>query len=72
MSFSEDMFKLQILLDKLESSEISLDEALSEFERGMDLIKQCEVFLSDAKQKVIFLSDLSSGDCSSRETCDDE
>ena len=72
MSFSEDMSNLQVLLDKFENSEISLEEALSEFERGIHLIKRCEDFLNDAKQKVVFLSDLPSEEDGVRETYDGE
>ena len=57
MSFSDDMDQLQQILDKYETQQLSLEEALVEFERGVALIRSCREFLNEAHQKVTLLTE---------------
>jgi exodeoxyribonuclease VII small subunit len=57
MNFSEKMTELENILKKLEGENVSLEESLSDFERGVKLIKECRKFLEEAKQKVTILTD---------------
>lgn len=40
------------LIDKMEHGELSLEQSLEQFERGITLIKHCQKILTDAEQKV--------------------
>lgn len=52
----EDSFsEINQLIDKMEHSELSLEQSLQDFERGITLIKHCQKILTDAEQKVQIL-----------------
>lgn len=52
----EDSLKeITTLIDKMEHSELSLDQSLTHFERGITLIKHCQKILEQAEQKVQIL-----------------
>lgn len=57
MSFSDDMDQLQQILEKYETQQFPLEEALVEFERGVALIHACQQFLNEARQKVTLLTE---------------
>lgn len=57
MNFSEKMAELDKILRKLEGDALPLEEALSEFEKGIGLVRDCRAYLEEAKQKVAMLSD---------------
>ena len=57
MNFSEKMTELDKILRKLEGDAIPLEDALSEFEKGIGLVRDCRAYLEEAKQKVAMLSD---------------
>ena len=46
---------LEALVERLESGELKLDEALKEFEQGVKLTRQCQAALQEAEQKVEIL-----------------
>ena len=56
MSFTEDMDKLQEIVNSLDSGEMSLEESLTLFEKGVALVNSCREFLESAKQKIILIS----------------
>lgn len=43
------------LIEKMEHGELTLEQSLSEFEKGITLIKHCQKVLTDAEQKVNLL-----------------
>ena len=47
--------ELEALVERLESGELSLEQALKEFERGVKLTRQCQTTLTEAEQKVEIL-----------------
>jgi len=51
----ETLESLEALVEKLESGELPLEEAVREFERGIRLTRQCQTVLKDAGQKVEIL-----------------
>ena len=57
MNFSEKMAELDKILRKLEGDALPLEDALSEFEKGIGLVRDCRTYLDEAKQKVAMLSD---------------
>ena len=47
--------ELEALLKELESGELTLEDALAHFERGVKLTRQCQKALQEAEQKVEIL-----------------
>ncbi|MEO0578661.1 MAG: exodeoxyribonuclease VII small subunit [Pseudomonadota bacterium] len=50
-TLDETLAELEALVEKMESGDLSLDEAMREFERGIELTRRCQKVLSDAEQK---------------------
>ena len=55
--FEDALGELETIVTTLESGEQSLDESLSQFERGVSLARFCQQSLLDAEQKVKILMD---------------
>jgi len=49
------MEEVSQLIEKMEHSELSLEESLNNFERGVTLVKHCQKILEEAEQKVQIL-----------------
>jgi exodeoxyribonuclease VII small subunit len=54
-SFEQSLNDLEILVEALETGDLPLEEALSTFEKGIKLTKECQQQLSKAEQKVSLL-----------------
>jgi exodeoxyribonuclease VII small subunit len=52
MSFEESLTELEGIADKLEIGQLSLDESLLLFEKGIKLVRECNTKLKNAKQNV--------------------
>lgn len=52
MSFEKALAELQDVVDKLEAGKVPLEMALSLYERGMELVKVCNLHLDTAEQRV--------------------
>ena len=52
MSFEKKLSRLEEIVQKMESGEMSLDESLSFFEEGVKLSRECSKELNEAEQKV--------------------
>lgn len=50
--FEESLTELEQLVEQMEQGDISLEESLKAFERGVTLTRTCQKALSDAEQKV--------------------
>ena len=55
INFEKTFMELEKLVDQMEQGDLSLEESLKYFERGMLLTKKCQQALSEAKQKVKIL-----------------
>ncbi|MGD8322883.1 MAG: exodeoxyribonuclease VII small subunit [Gammaproteobacteria bacterium] len=54
----ESIKSLEALVEKLESGELPLEQALAEFERGVILTRRCQAALAEAEQRIeILLAD---------------
>ena len=53
--FEQSLQKLESLVKNLESGSLSLEDALTAFQEGVGLVKQCQTLLSQAEQKVEML-----------------
>ncbi len=52
MSFEESLAELESIVEKLEKGQLSLDESLVLFEKGIKLVRECNDKLKNARQKV--------------------
>lgn len=55
--FEKSVKELESIANRLESQQISLDESIELFEKGVKLSKECSVYLENAKQKIITLTE---------------
>lgn len=53
--FEESMDELEKLVEQMERGDLSLEDALKSFERGIKLTRTCQQALQDAEQKVQIL-----------------
>jgi exodeoxyribonuclease VII small subunit len=53
--FEEAMERLENIVERLESGDLSLEESLKIFEEGMNLVSFCSKKLEEAEQKVTML-----------------
>lgn len=54
-SFEQDLQELEELVSLMERGELSLEDSLGHFERGITLTRRCQKALRDAEQKVEIL-----------------
>jgi exodeoxyribonuclease VII small subunit len=52
MSFEDKLQELEKIVEKLENGELSLDESLGLFEKGIKLVRECDTNLKCVQQKV--------------------
>ncbi|WP_394128886.1 exodeoxyribonuclease VII small subunit [Shewanella maritima] len=55
LSFEQAISELEQIVDQLEQGDVSLDDALKQFERGIKLVRQSQTKLDQAQQKVSIL-----------------
>ena len=53
--FESDLQELENLVEKMEEGELSLEESLVHFERGIALTRSCQKALTEAEQKIQIL-----------------
>ena len=51
-SFEESLAELEKIVVNLEKGEVSLDDAIEEYKKAMDLVKQCNEKLDSAKEAI--------------------
>lgn len=55
VSFEDSLAELEKLVEQLEQGDISLEESLKSFEKGVNLTRTCQKALQEAEQKVQIL-----------------
>ena len=65
LSFEESIKELTNIVGKIEQGQIPLQDSLSQYEKGMALIKQCRTILQNAEKRIEKISEL---DTKSQET----
>jgi len=53
--FEQSLEELESLVEKMEQGDLSLEDSLSHFERGVQLSRACQKALKEAEQKVEIL-----------------
>jgi len=51
-SFEQAIKKLTDIVSKIEDGQVSLEQSLSQYEQGMELIKHCRGILQKAEKKI--------------------
>jgi len=55
-SFEQAMGELEKIVQAIESGQVPLEEALAQYEKGIELISYCQKVLGQAEQKITQLS----------------
>jgi len=55
--FNKGLSELEEIIGKMESGDLSLEESLKYFEKGIKLHRQCHSALSSAEQRISVLSE---------------
>jgi len=55
LDFETALAELEGLVEQMEQGDLSLDESLKQFERGVELTRACQTALKEAEQKVQIL-----------------
>lgn len=61
-TFEASMTELEEVVEKLEAGDVTLDESLELFEKGINLVKSCRNKLDEAEKKVKILTAGSDGE----------
>ena len=59
MDFEKKLDRLEEIVEKMESGELSLEESLKNFEEGVKISKECHQQINEAEQKVKVLLNIS-------------
>lgn len=60
--FETTIAELETLVDEMEHGDISLEDSLEKFERGIELTRTCQKALQEAEQKVQMLVEKKNAD----------
>ena len=52
LSFEENLINLEVIVKKLETGEVPLDDAIKEFTKAMELAKSCDKKLKTAEEAI--------------------
>ena len=55
INFEQSLQELEALVEKMEAGNLSLEESLKYFERGVALTRNCQKALANAEQKIQIL-----------------
>ena len=61
-SFESKMQRLEEVVNKMESSEVDLEDSIKLFEEGVELSKECQNLLDKAEEKVKILTQSANGE----------
>jgi len=59
VAFEEALAELESIVDTLEKGDLTLEQSLAAFERGVKLTRTCQKALDEAEQKVRILTEKS-------------
>lgn len=60
-SYEEAMKELETVVKELESGELTLDDSIKKFEKGIELSKHCNSLLEGAEKKIAVLIEKENG-----------
>ena len=56
-TYEEQIGELKEIIEMIEKREVGLEESLTLYKRGIDLLRNCEKYLEDAELRVTELQD---------------
>ncbi len=56
ITFEDNLLNLEEIVEKLENTDIELDEAVKLYEKGIKLSISCDKAIAEARQKVMILA----------------
>jgi exodeoxyribonuclease VII small subunit len=56
-SYESAIAELETIVAQLESGQLPLEQSLAVYQRGAELVKQCQQSLTDAEQKISLLTE---------------
>jgi len=56
IDFEKSLAELTTIVEKMEAGDLSLNDSLKSFERGIQLTRSCQQTLKDAEQKIQILT----------------
>jgi len=71
-NFEKSLEQLESLVERLESGDLSLEESLQTFEKGIKLTRSCQTALEEAEQRVEILLKNESGELQAEVFQDDD
>ena len=57
IDFEFAMIELESLISRMEDDDLSLEESLKDFEKGISLTRMCQTSLKNAEQRIKILTD---------------
>ena len=68
-SFEESLKQLEVIVERMENGDQPLEKSLEDFERGIQIVRDCRTLLQQAELKIQELSreDVSAADTPSRQ-----
>ena len=67
LSFEKAVEELELIVKKLEKGELSLDDSIECFKRGVELTKYCNKRLDEAERSITMLIEDDTGNVSEKE-----
>jgi len=62
LSFEQAIEQLEQLIEKIESGEVGLEQAIEHYEQGTHLIKRCRSILDSAEKRIAELTESETGE----------
>lgn len=56
IQFEQSVSELELIVKQLEKGELTLEDSLKQFEKGINLARKCQEALSQAEQKIEILT----------------
>ena len=56
-NFNKGLAELEVIINKMESGDLSLEDSLKYFEKGVKIHRQCHSALTDAEHRINILSE---------------
>lgn len=66
LSFEESLAKLEEIAEQIEQGEIGLEESISRYEEGMNLVKHCRDVLEKAELRIQKIQEKADGNLETR------
>lgn len=51
-NFESNLINLEKIVSELESGQLSLEESLEKYKKGIDLVKKCNIIIENAEKEV--------------------